>query len=59
MRLRTSAGATPAWTWRFAVDVLRHATLPALSIILVSVGGWALAMRGMMVTTMGEDYVHL
>jgi peptide/nickel transport system permease protein len=52
-----SAGATPAWTWQFAVDVLRHATLPALSIILVSVGGWALAMRGMMVTTMGEDYV--
>ncbi len=30
---------------------------PALSIVLVSVGGWALAMRGMMVTTMGEDYV--
>ena len=52
-----SAGATPAWTWRFVLDVLRHATLPALSIILVSVGGWALAMRGMMVTTMGEDYV--
>ena len=52
-----SAGATPAWTWRFVLDVLRHATLPALSIILVSLGGWALAMRGMMVTTMGEDYV--
>ena len=52
-----SAGATPGWTWRFVLDVLRHATLPALSIILVSVGGWALAMRGMMVTTMGEDYV--
>src|SRR5271166_5164434 len=52
-----SAGATPAWTWQFIFDVLRHATLPALSIILVSVGGWALAMRGMMVTTMGEDYV--
>ena len=52
-----SAGATPAWTLGFALDVLRHATLPALSIILVSLGGWALAMRGMMVTTMGEDYV--
>jgi peptide/nickel transport system permease protein len=52
-----SAGATPAWNWHFILDVLRHATLPALSIILVSVGGWALAMRGMMVTTMGEDYV--
>ncbi|HEX4177440.1 MAG TPA: ABC transporter permease [Rhizomicrobium sp.] len=52
-----SAGANPAWNWRFVLDVLRHAILPALSIVLVSVGGWALAMRGMMVTTMGEDYV--
>ena len=52
-----SAGANPALTWTFTLDVLRHAVLPALSIVLVSVGGWALAMRGMMVTTMGEDYV--
>ena len=52
-----SAGANPALTWTFVLDVLRHAVLPALSIVLVSVGGWALAMRGMMVTTMGEDYV--
>jgi peptide/nickel transport system permease protein len=52
-----SAGASPALTSTFLLDVLRHAVLPALSIILVSVGGWALAMRGMMVTTMGEDYV--
>ena len=52
-----SAGANPGLTWIFVLDVLRHAVLPALSIVLVSVGGWALAMRGMMVTTMGEDYV--
>jgi peptide/nickel transport system permease protein len=52
-----SAGANPGLDWAFILDVLRHAVLPALSIVLVSVGGWALAMRGMMVTTMGEDYV--
>jgi peptide/nickel transport system permease protein len=52
-----SAGAKPGWTPGFIGDVLSHAVLPSLSIILVSVGGWALAMRGMMVTTMGEDYV--
>ena len=28
-----------------------------MSIILVSVGSWALAMRAMMVTTTGEDYI--
>ncbi|HYZ20812.1 MAG TPA: ABC transporter permease [Rhodopila sp.] len=52
-----SPGAAPGWSLGFILDVLRHAVLPALSIILVSVGGWALTMRGMMVTTMGEDYV--
>jgi len=52
-----SAGAVRALNWGFAWDVLQHALLPALSIILVATGGWALGMRGMMVTTMGEDYV--
>ena len=48
----------PSWSWSFALDVLRHATLPALSIVLSSVGVWALAMRGMMVTIQGEDYMN-
>jgi peptide/nickel transport system permease protein len=52
-----SAGATPGLSWSFVWDVFQHALLPALSIILVATGGWALGMRGMMVTTMGEDYV--
>ncbi|MBS0642837.1 MAG: ABC transporter permease [Acetobacteraceae bacterium] len=52
-----SPGAKVGLTVGFVLDVLRHAVLPSLSIVLVSVGGWALAMRGMMVTTMGEDYV--
>jgi peptide/nickel transport system permease protein len=52
-----SAGAFPALTLPFILDLVRHAILPALSIILVATGGWALSMRGMMVTTQGEDYV--
>jgi len=52
-----SPGAMPELTWDFVLDIVSHAVLPALSIILVSMGGWALGMRGMMVTTMGEDYV--
>ena len=52
-----SPGASPSLSWRFIGDMLAHAILPALSIVLVSTGGWALGMRGMMVTTMGEDYV--
>jgi peptide/nickel transport system permease protein len=52
-----SAGAFPALTLPFILDLVRHAILPALSIVLVATGGWALSMRGMMVTTQGEDYV--
>jgi peptide/nickel transport system permease protein len=52
-----SAGAFPALTLTFVADLVRHAILPALSIVLVATGGWALSMRGMMVTTQGEDYV--
>lgn len=52
-----SVGAFPGLTLAFVGDVLKHAILPAMSIVLVATGGWALAMRGMMVTTQGEDYV--
>jgi peptide/nickel transport system permease protein len=50
-------GTFPHWNASFAKDVLYHAVLPGLSIILVSIGGWATSMRAMVVTTTGEDYV--
>jgi peptide/nickel transport system permease protein len=49
--------AVPGWNWSFAFEILQHSILPALSIVLASVGTWALAMRGMMVTVQGEDYM--
>ncbi len=52
-------GTTPGWNWGFYVDAFRHAILPACSIILVSIGFSAIGMRGMMVTTQGEDYMLL
>jgi len=52
-----TAGAFPGLTLAFVGDVIAHSILPALSIVLVATGGWALGMRGMMVTTQGEDYV--
>jgi len=52
-----SRGAVPDWSFSFIVDLVRHATLPALAIILVGIGTWALQMRGMMVMTQGEDYI--
>ncbi len=41
----------------FIGDVLYHSILPALSIILASLGFWALGMRAMMVGIAGEDYM--
>lgn len=52
-----STGIIPTLNLSFIWDVIRHTMLPALSIILVSTGGWALGMRSLMVMTRGEDYV--
>ncbi len=49
----------PGWTWDFAISVLHHGFLPALSIVIVTFGFWALGMRGLMITVQGEDYVTL
>ena len=54
-----STGVIPDWSdWRFILDVLHHQLLPGLALILGSVGGWVLSMRGMGVTIQGEDYVN-
>jgi len=42
---------------KFLLNVAHHALLPALSLILVSVGGWGLGMRAMMVPVEGDDYM--
>jgi peptide/nickel transport system permease protein len=50
-------GTFPTLNVNFALDVLKHSVLPALSILLASLGFWALGMRGMMITIEGEDYM--
>ena len=52
-----TAGGIPQWSLAFAIDVVEHAILPSLAIILGSIGFWALGMRAMMVTNLGEDHV--
>lgn len=54
-----TAGTFPdIYSMSFWLDVASHAVLPALSIVLAAVGGWALAMRAMVVTVQGEDYIN-
>lgn len=44
-------------TLDFILDVLHHSVLPALSIVIASLGWWFLSMRSMIITVKGEDFV--
>jgi len=52
-------GVIPELTWRFAGDVLHHAVLPAVSVVLGATGFWALSMRGMIVSVLSDDFMTL
>jgi peptide/nickel transport system permease protein len=54
-----STGVIPDWSSpAFVWDVVWHQILPGLALLLGSVGGWTLGMRGMGITIQGEDYVN-
>jgi peptide/nickel transport system permease protein len=50
-------GSMPTMSWRFLMDAAWHSILPALSIVLASLGTWAIGMRGMMISGLEEDYI--
>ena len=52
-----AAGTRPELSLDFIGDVIRHGTLPALSIILVSLGWWFLSMRSLIISEQGQDYI--
>jgi peptide/nickel transport system permease protein len=61
-RLFPTSGAyapttVPDVSFAFLGDALYHAILPALTILITSLGGWILGMRNTMISTLGDDYV--
>ncbi len=52
-------GLTQGFNLPFITSVAYHAILPAMAIVVTSMGLWAMGMRGMMITTAGEDYMIL
>jgi peptide/nickel transport system permease protein len=52
-------GVPPGLNLNFIWSVTKHGTLPALALVLFTMGLWALGMRGMMITMDGEDYMIL
>ncbi len=53
----SSATSVPGWNGEYIGDVLRHAILPAVTILVTSLGGWIIGMRNAMINTLGDDYV--
>lgn len=49
----------PAWNLTFIGDVLEHAILPGLTIIITQIGLWILFMRNNTITVLAEDYVRM
>jgi peptide/nickel transport system permease protein len=49
----------PGWTFAFAVDVVRHAALPALTLVAATLGGWMLGMRNTMIALLDADFIKL
>jgi peptide/nickel transport system permease protein len=45
--------------WPTIVSIVEHAFLPALTIVLTSIGGWILTMRNTMIGVLNEDYIKM
>lgn len=54
-----SLGATSSFSLSYIGDVIRHAILPAVSLVIVTAGLWIFSMRNNMITTLSEDYVKM
>ncbi len=52
-----SIGLTPSFSLEFIFNVIKHAFLPALSLILIGIGWWFLSMRSLTSTIVAEDFV--
>ena len=51
-------GLSPSLTPVFVLSLLRHAALPALTLVLASVGGWVLTMRSNTLAVLREEHVR-
>ena len=52
-----SMGVKVGFNARFILDLLRHAFLPILSMVIIEIGGWFLQMRNVASNIVEEDYV--
>jgi peptide/nickel transport system permease protein len=48
-------GFSPGFVW----SVIQHGLLPAVTLLIVTIGGWVLTQRNNMITVVAEDYVRM
>jgi peptide/nickel transport system permease protein len=48
-------GLLPAWNWTFIASLLDHWFLPFLTVFIVSLGGWAIGMRNLVIYELEND----
>lgn len=53
-----SASLQPSLTPAFIGSLVRHALLPALSVIAVGIAAWMLSTRSLVISILGEDYLQ-
>jgi len=51
--------ATPGWSLDYVGNVLEHAVLRAMALLITTIGTWTLIMRNNMISTLAEDYVRM
>jgi peptide/nickel transport system permease protein len=49
----------PGFNFTFIFNVIKHAILPASTLLITTIGTWILTMRNTMITTLAEDYVRM
>ncbi len=48
---------TIGWNWDFIKSVASHSILPVMAIVVVSLSGWILSTRSLVISNIGEDYL--
>jgi peptide/nickel transport system permease protein len=59
LRHAYSYDVEPGFTLVFIADVAHHAALPALTIVIATLGGWTLGMRNNVISVLGSDYISM
>jgi len=52
-----SIGRSFRFSWSLVFDILKHAFLPALSLIIVNISTWFMTMRLLVSNVMADDYI--